>query len=78
MEYIIDIGGVKMSQEYFMLEYKVRNAPITGQVSVPVEEWSDEKVLELVKEDLTEKKELIKLLEKIIGDWEGKEITVDV
>lgn len=78
MEYMVEVIQVKLSQEYFTVEYKMKEMPITGQISVHMDEWNDDDILKLIETDVKGKKKLITLLEQIIVDWEGKEIKVDV
>lgn len=69
---------MKISQEFFTIEYRLLNLPVNGQVSIPIGEWSEDRVKDEITKDVANMSQEIELLRKLIIDWEGKRITLDL
>lgn len=73
----IRIGEIKISQAYYIVEYKSLEKPFSGQVNVPINEWSDENLLKMIKQDLEAKAEAIAALDAIVARWNNKVLDVE-
>lgn len=74
----IEIRTVKISQEFFSVEYRLLDVPVNGQVSIPIHEWSEELVKKEIAKDIKSMETEIEMLRKLITEWEGKKITLDI
>jgi len=74
----VEIRAVKISQGFFSVEYKLVDLPVNGQGSIPIGEWSEDKVREEIAKEIKGMKTEIGMLKKLITEWEGKKITLDI
>lgn len=74
----IEIRTIKISQEFYTVEYRLLDVPVNGQVSIPIGEWDEDTVTKAIIEDIKNMKPEIEMLRKLITEWEGKKITLDV
>ena len=60
------------------MEYRLLGIPVSGSVSIPVNEWTEKRVIdEIIKEVKGMEKEIV-LLKKLVDEWEGKEVAIDI
>ena len=71
------IGEIKISQQFFVVEYRLFGKPFTSQVNVPIEMFSDEKVKLAIEADLRSKVEALRMIDEITKKWSGRTLDVE-
>jgi len=75
--YEVEIRSIKLIPGYYHVEFQLIDLPLNNVVSVPVDEWSEERMREMISDTLKNMDVEITLLRTIISDWEGKRIKIE-
>jgi len=73
----VKIGEIKLSQNFYTVEYRLLSKPYTGQVTIEFDRWSDEELMIAIRDDLENKREALQLLDEIAKKWSGEIIDVE-
>jgi len=75
--YEVEIRSIKLIPNYYHIEFQLIDLPLNNVISIPIEEWSEERMRQMIADTLEKMNKEITLLRTIISDWEGKRIKID-
>jgi len=78
MKWKYTIKDIVLSGENINVDYTMFGRLISGRVSIPVEEFTDEIIRKRIEEDIKLRKEQIVQMRAVIDRWKGKEFGVDI
>ena len=75
--YEVEIRSIKLIPGYYHVEFQLIDLPLNNVISIPIDEWSEEHMREMIADALKKMEKEIILLRTIITDWEGKRIKIE-
>jgi hypothetical protein len=77
MKESVEITDIKMTQSFYIIYYKLLSKPVMLQINIPLNEYSEDKIKSEIKKDLESKEEQLKILDRIIKEWNGKVVDIE-
>ena len=74
--YEVEIRSIKLIPGYYHVEFQLIDLPLNNVISIPIDEWSEEHMREMIADALKKMEKEIILLRTISTDWEGKRIKI--
>jgi len=74
--YEVEIRSIKLIPGYYHVEFQLIDLPLNNVISIPIDEWSEEHMREMIADALKKMEKEIILLRTIISNWEGKRIKI--
>jgi hypothetical protein len=73
----IEITDIKMTQSHYIINYKLLSKPVMFQINIPLNDFSDDKIITEIGKDLASKEDALKILDRIVKEWNGKVVDIE-
>jgi len=72
------INDISLSADNYGISYMLLNGAVTGRCTIPLGEFTKERMIQEVEADITKRKDHIEAAQKIIAEWKGYEGEFDL